>query len=330
MLIPCFLMLLFSCNDGDLQIETLDFDSASIQACDSPIDVEQTTLFFKIQGAETLILDLQSGLLENTTSEISTISSTIPGESQLTYRFFSDDVTSAYFCGDIPPATPTVLDEIEAENGIVNITSTASSVTSTTKTYTHEIIITDLTLVNNLNERLTDESGLDYGDVTTSIGNSATLSFSNYNDIAISLCENAPADGQIRLYKIVNDEFLSLDIPGTAIVNEATTTPREIDLASNGTLKNYVVNTIATSDLVCTAGMLNDDNTVGEFFSAEGTVKVSTVENAPDTEGAITYTHTITLENVRLTLRGQGEEADVVLSNEIETFTFGSFTTIAN
>ncbi|MGB5822366.1 MAG: hypothetical protein WBG90_22980 [Saonia sp.] len=322
------LCLFFSCDDGNLQIETIDFDSVSIQSCDSSIDLE-TVLFFKIDEDEALILDLQGDLLENITSETNAITSDIPGESQLTYRFFSDNVSNTYFCSDIPPVAPTVIDEIEAEGGTITINSKVSSLGSATKNYVHEVEIINLTLVNSLDERLTDAAGFDYGDITTTTSASTELLFANYSEIAVSRCENAPADGQIRLYKILNDEFIALDIPETSIANMATTTPREINLASDGVFRNYVINTLVTTDLACMDDMLTDSNTAGEFFSVAGTASISTVENAPNTDGAITYTHTIALENVQLTLRRPEEEADVVL-DALEPFTFGNFTTVAN
>ncbi|MGB5238665.1 MAG: hypothetical protein WBN59_13620 [Flavobacteriaceae bacterium] len=59
-----FLIFLVSCNDGDLQIETIDFNSADIQFCESVTDVN-STFFFKLNPTESLILELQSGILKN-------------------------------------------------------------------------------------------------------------------------------------------------------------------------------------------------------------------------------------------------------------------------
>ncbi|MEL6916276.1 MAG: hypothetical protein AAFO99_00965 [Bacteroidota bacterium] len=327
LLVFCLLALLFSCDDGDLQIETIDFDGITVQACDSPINTD-TELFFKIDGDEALILELQSSLLQNATA--TGISSSIPGQSQLTYRFFSGTVSNTYFCSDVPPATPTVMDEIGAEGGTVNIGSSLTSTTTTVKTYTHEVDISDLTLVNSLNERLTDESGLDYGDINTTTDTSTELVFENYADIAVVECENVLAEGFIRLYKIINDEFIALDIPVTALANMATTLPREVDLATTGSFRNYLLNTPISAELACETMALTDENTIGEFFSSEGTIQVNTVENEPDTEGLVSYTHTITITDVLLTLRRPSEETDVVLQAPIETITFGDVVTFAN
>ncbi|MEM9000512.1 MAG: hypothetical protein AAGB24_09630 [Bacteroidota bacterium] len=150
----------WSCSDGDLQIETIDFDDISIQQCGSVST--STTLFFKIDSDETLILDLQNGLLDNEATT-DTIRSTIPNQSQLTYRIFSDNVSSNYFCDEIPPSTPIVVEEIEAIDGEILITT----VEIDSVTYDHTILLNEVSLINSLGERITDLSISDFGTITT-------------------------------------------------------------------------------------------------------------------------------------------------------------------
>ncbi|MEN8789310.1 MAG: hypothetical protein ABF295_07315, partial [Flavobacteriaceae bacterium] len=63
-----FLLFLVSCDDGDLQIETIDFNSANIEFCESITDLS-STFFFKLNPNEALILELQSGILKNEVSD---------------------------------------------------------------------------------------------------------------------------------------------------------------------------------------------------------------------------------------------------------------------
>src|SRR5690606_16876562 len=98
-----FLFLLISCDDEDLQIETIDFDNSALQYCGTATIL--TTVYFKINQDETLILNLQSGIIKNEVSDGVVVSS-VPGQSQITYRIFSDNVTTNYFCDAIPPITP--------------------------------------------------------------------------------------------------------------------------------------------------------------------------------------------------------------------------------
>ncbi|MDF4222995.1 hypothetical protein PXC01_15430 [Maribacter sp. M208] len=157
-------ILFFACNDGDLQIETVDFDSIeTVQSCD---DISATTenVLFKINGDEALILNLPSGLLKN---EVSTteIESIIPGNSQISYRIFSETVTSSYFCDSPPPLTPTVLEEIEAEAGSIFVTTT----TEDDITYTHNIQLSGITFLNENGSRITDLQVNEFGTVTTTV-----------------------------------------------------------------------------------------------------------------------------------------------------------------
>ena len=154
-------LLTLSCSDGDLTIETLDFDSVSIQNCGTLTTT--TEVLFKIDGDEALILDLQTGLLQN---EISTtpIQSSISNQSRLIYRVFSDNVNTSYFCDDFPPSEPKVTEEIEAESGTVVITTTSED----NITFTHTIQLQDIILRNSSGESIIDLSINDFGPIETS------------------------------------------------------------------------------------------------------------------------------------------------------------------
>jgi len=163
-LLLLFLLLNFySCSDGELQIDVIDFDDVSVQFCETETTIN-STVFFKISGDEALILELQSGLLKNETST-DTIRSTVPSQSSIIYRLFTETVTKDYFCADIPPVTPSVVDEVLAEAGEVLIT-TLQSDTDTTL-YEHSIILKDITLVNDQGERITNTQIEDFGTITT-------------------------------------------------------------------------------------------------------------------------------------------------------------------
>ncbi|MCE2612637.1 hypothetical protein LVD13_06615 [Flavobacteriaceae bacterium D16] len=159
-----FVLIIFNaCSDGELQIDVIDFDSAALQFCETETTVN-STVFFKLNDSEALILELQSGLLQNQAST-DTIRSAIPSQSNLIYRFFSDDVSKNYFCDIIPPATPSVLDEILAEAGEVLITTVQSETDSTR--YEHTLKLSGVTLVNNQGERITNTQIDDFGTITT-------------------------------------------------------------------------------------------------------------------------------------------------------------------
>jgi len=160
-----FILCLFnSCDDGDLVIETIDFDDTSLAYCESTTTVN-STLFFKIKTTEALVLELQSGILKNEVST-DTIISTIPGQSQVIYRTFSENVSNNYFCDAVPPITPTVSEEFDAESGEVLITTVQSENDSTI--FEHKIELSGISFVNSSGQRITDLRISDFGTITTS------------------------------------------------------------------------------------------------------------------------------------------------------------------
>lgn len=158
--------MFFSCSDGDLQIETIDFDSAAIQFCTAP-QTNAKNILFKINESEALILELQSGVLNNGVSGETVITeSTVPGQSQVTYRVFSDNVTKNYFCDDIPTVEPIVVDEVEAEDGLVIIETVADAEGAN---FVHTISLSGISFVTESGERITNLSISEFGSVTTAI-----------------------------------------------------------------------------------------------------------------------------------------------------------------
>lgn len=323
---------LSSCDDGDLQIEEVDFDAAKIESCPGLADPTQTTFFFKIDEDEALLLNLEGGLINNATSEPGTLASTIPEPSNLIYRFFSDNVTSGYFCDAIPPLEPSVVKENLATAGTIGIDTQVDTLTAETKDYRHTISITDLSLNNDQGEQLTDLSTLVYGDFITKPRNSAKLEipFSNYADIVPTICTTAPVDGTIRLFKVINDELITLEVATTEnlFINAATDTiPRNLDLKDKEIFTYVVFDAIANNDLACAASY-GEGIKSWRFVSTAGNLKVETVASAPDANGSITYTHSITLENMVLTSRANGAATKDVNLAAIPSVAFGTYLTV--
>ena len=163
-LLFALVLALFSCDDGDLQIETVDFDSIeTVQSCETVV-VNAVNVLFKINGDEALILELPSNLLKN---EITTtdIVSKVPSEAKLTYRIFSDNVSDDYFCNAVPVLTPTVIEDIPAQNGQVFITTTSGE----ENTFIHSIRLGTTSFVLENGSRITNLEINEFGTVTTSL-----------------------------------------------------------------------------------------------------------------------------------------------------------------
>lgn len=162
----CILGANFSCSDGDLEIETIDFNDVAPQFCVTP-DPATNNILFKINGTEALILDLQSGALNNgVIGDTISTQSTVPSQSSLTFRVFSETVTNTYFCDDIPPVTPTVVEEILAQEGNILI---ETIIDADTTNYVHTISLSDISFVNEAGERITNLTIDAFGEVVTAI-----------------------------------------------------------------------------------------------------------------------------------------------------------------
>ena len=159
------LLAFLSCDDGDLQIETLDFDSVDPQTCETLIPEDPNGyVLFKINGDEALILELPSTALKNevATNVESTVSAT--GTTKVTYRIFDATVTNDYFCSSVPLITPVITEEILAEAGTVIITTDTTAVDTV---FEHTISLSGISLVTSANTRITDLSINEFGTVST-------------------------------------------------------------------------------------------------------------------------------------------------------------------
>ncbi|MFT6369774.1 MAG: hypothetical protein ACJAWH_000854 [Maribacter sp.] len=158
------LLLCISCDDGDLQIETVDFDSIETPDSCTAVSAATSNLLFKINKDEALILELPSGLLKNEASS-AVITSGISSTTKLTYRIFTDDISTNYFCDELPPTSPTVSEEIIAEAGAILVTTTAVD----SETFQHEIELSGISFIREDGSRITDLQISDFGTVTTTL-----------------------------------------------------------------------------------------------------------------------------------------------------------------
>ncbi|MBC9795296.1 hypothetical protein [Sinomicrobium weinanense] len=141
-------LTLSGCNDGDMDIDRVDFSEGSIENCSDSF--KNSGLLFKIVDSEVLILELEKGFLGNRKTQDS-IDSKIPDKSKLSYRYFDGTVSKDYFCNTVTPATPSVLQEIVATGGTIRALTTPKTDGSG---FNHGIVIHDAVLVNNAGEKV--------------------------------------------------------------------------------------------------------------------------------------------------------------------------------
>lgn len=128
-----FMFLITSCDDGDFQ--SLDFQfTDTINSCGSYLLYRANS-----SNTEVLVITLTDSELGTTEGE-KTYS--VEGNISVIYRLFNEAIGSTYFCGDIPPATPTIIKSLSASSETsISITTTKSE---DSDKYQYSIVLSNL------------------------------------------------------------------------------------------------------------------------------------------------------------------------------------------
>lgn len=125
--IAVLLLLLSSCDDGDIIVTTFDFEEETFSLCGNGRD----KFLYHINNSdvfETLALELNSSGFAPGDNELvlseETLRIPLSGNNQITYRTYDAAVPTAqnaYFCSLNPPSNPQVLQEYRSVGGTVII-----------------------------------------------------------------------------------------------------------------------------------------------------------------------------------------------------------------
>jgi hypothetical protein len=140
-LVSVTILCCLSCDDGDIIVTTFDYDNeTTLQYCSEALDDESTEneiIIYNINNdsKETIAFAFDRGGFRGTFERVLTNSGGIVQDSVITinlsttnkiiYRTYNGDIPSTYFCQNIPPSSPQVLQEFASSNGgtvILNIT----------------------------------------------------------------------------------------------------------------------------------------------------------------------------------------------------------------
>jgi len=116
-------LIALSCDDGNFNIPEFDFSNASIENCGNLV-------LFKINGTESLVIEINEDNTDNSffveIKDNKSYSLSESGSNTVTYRTFDIEPSSNYFCQNIPPITPTVINEWLG-SGILFVTTVLES-----------------------------------------------------------------------------------------------------------------------------------------------------------------------------------------------------------
>nr|WP_315152366.1 hypothetical protein [uncultured Flavobacterium sp.] len=286
--ILCCAIAFSACDDGDLIVDTIDFDEVATSTC------PDNNLLFKLKEGETLILNVpEETFKEDATAEDTPIELDINSTNQVVYNFYDGKVGEANVCDLIPPATPNVKTQWNASSGIIEITTetvkSSNAADNSTKItgYKHNIIFKNITFAK--------------GDGTTQFYE--TFIFGDYlktiTPLALAFKEELDICDSGLVYNSNGTESLTLKIDPTLIVNVVT----PVDKPRTGTIesvKNKLVyrmfNSVVSPEYFC-ASVQPAVPTIKEEWlgKAGGIIEVTTTTSVPGV-----FKHTIVLKNVTL------------------------------
>lgn len=288
--ILCCAIAFSACDDGDLVVDTIDFDEIATTTCG-----DANNLLFKLKDSESLILNVPAETFkEDATAANTPITLDINTTNQVVYNFYDGKVSTANICDLIPPATPGVKTQWNASSGVIEITTetvkSSNETDSSTKItgYKHNIIFKNITFAKGDGTTQFYESFI-FGDYLQKITPLA-LAFGQ----TLTLCDSG------MVYNFNGSESLTINIDPALIINEVTPidTPRKgtVGLVKNKLVYRGYANGVLTADYFCKSPDPLLPTVEEEWLGkAGGLIEVTTTTVGPNT-----FKHTIVLKNVSL------------------------------
>jgi hypothetical protein len=283
-------LALNSCDDGDLTMETIDFEDVDTQSCST------NNILYKLKEKEALLLEIPKSTFVN--------EPTVPGTpiqididnatNQVVYRFYNGTIATENICNTIPPALPNVTDQWTATSGKIQIITTSIKSTDATNNstritgYNHNIVFKNITFDKTNGTQVYET--FPFGAYTTSPTNTLPFGFEQ----VVKQCATSK-----QLYNRTSSEALTIDNIDPALIVNAETplnTPRTATIGSiNNKLTYRLYSDLLTDNSFCNTTV--PQPAIKEEWSAlsGGIIEVTTIKN-----GTTAYKHTIVLKNVVL------------------------------
>lgn len=289
-----FVLLLNGCDDGNLTLETINFEDVATQSCST------NSIIYKLKEREALLLEIPKTTFVNepTVVGIPTVVE-IDKTNRVVYRFYNGTVAVDNICNTIPPALPNVTDQWTATSGKIQIITTTitapGSIAGSTKItgYNHNIAFSNITFEKTNGTQVYQD--FPFGNYITS---STPLPFGF--DKVVDQC---PSSKQI--YNHTSSEALTIDAIDPALIVNAETslnTPRTGLIGSVTNKLTYRLYAgVLTDDFFCAATvptlpLISEEwNAVNGVSGVSGIIEVTTVKS-----GTSAFLHTIVIKNATL------------------------------
>ncbi|WNM18382.1 hypothetical protein [Flavobacterium capsici] len=291
--IVTLIFLINACDDGDLQVENIDFADVTAQKCNSK------DVIYKIKDSEILFIEipLETNFLNDETPVDTPRTVQISSTVKVTYRQYNGNVTQDNICPTVPSATPNVLEEWTATSGTIQITSTAIKTTNTTTGatkitgYKHYIVFKDITFQK-----------------PTGIQTYETYIFGNYNTTVTNLPLNFDEESGQKstcsesVYNFGTSEVLTFNPSNfsTLFANEVTTTPRTVLIDASNTISYRLFSGTINNEYFCTTPTPTTPTLNQQWNAVDGVAGTSGIVEVTTTTFGTSFQHTIHLKNVSL------------------------------
>ncbi|WP_289658031.1 hypothetical protein [Flavobacterium panacagri] len=306
-----FAFLLNGCDDGDLTVQEINFESVDPTSCTQNNDV---TLLYKLKSQEAFLLQMpaNAGLKEDTGEYEYDIPTGGKGTYRAIYRAYDGALVSDNICGIIPPSTPKVTDEWIATSGKIVINTTqkdpvlAADGSTKLTGYNHDISFKNITFDISGSKPQTYPT-YPFGTFSTTTNVPASLVFDSET---AGRCTN---NGLNRVYnfsaaffimldnldpELIKNEVTATGKPRTGLINQTTTTNKlyykAVAKDSGSFSSSYFCNTTFPASPA-----------IGEDWTGQtGEAEKSGIIEVTTTLVGNTYYHTVTLRNVTM-LKGK-------------------------
>jgi hypothetical protein len=290
-----FVLFLNGCDDGDLTLETINFEAVATKSCST------NNIIYKLKENEALLLQipLTEFVNEPTSPGVPKVLTIDNSSIRVIYNFYNGSVADDNICNTIPPATPVVIGQWKGIDGRIEITTTAitkegSIAGSTVITgYNHLIVFKNITF--DKGNGIQKYETFVFGDFVSTI---TPLSFGfdkNVEQCAVSK----------DIYNFNSGESLSFEnIDSNLIINEETplNKPRTALIGSAKNKLTYrLYNGLVTSAYFCNT-ILPTTPVIIEQWTAEsgvatisGIIEVTTIKS-----GTTAFKHSIVIKKATL------------------------------
>jgi hypothetical protein len=278
-----FVMFLNGCDDGDLVLETINFEDVATQSCST------NDILYKLKEKEALLLEIPKTSFVNEPTPVGEPTEiAIGGSNRVVYRFYNGTVATDNICETIPPATPIVMDQWIATAGTIQIITTPVKTTDATTNatsitgYNHNIVFKNITFLKSDGTQVY-ETFL-FGDHVTP---ATSLPFAF--DETLDQCSTSK-----QIYNYNSSESLTLDIDPLLLSSAAINVPKTgLISATTNKLRYRLFSGLLTSDYFCitpepASPIINEEwNAVAGVQDVSGIIEVTKTTDVP---GVFKYT----------------------------------------